>query len=145
MNEEETSPEGPGTFENVKLRGIPPKGKLTFFYIKNDGIVFAAEEQEAANGKYHRKFKFVGWSNGEMYLKTLRGAGLKRNQIIRKEDAEKLLRSAFDAELEEAKKNLKEARENNTRIPVPQRTEWHFDRSVPMKDREEITRKRYSQ
>lgn len=143
MIEEETSPEGPGTFESVKLRQLPLKGKLTFFYEKNDGIVFAAEEQEAANGKYRQKFKLVGWSNGETYLKIIKEAGLKKNQIIRKEEAEKLLRSAFDAELKAAKKNLREAKENNTRIPVPQRVEWHFDRSVPMQDREAISRGRY--
>ena len=45
---EEIAPEGPGEFDNVKLRRIPSRGKLTFFYKKNDGVVFAAEEQEAA-------------------------------------------------------------------------------------------------
>jgi len=136
--------EGPGDFSSVKVHKVPLRGKLTFFYQRKDGLIFAAEEQEAATGKYHRKFKFVGWSNGETYLKTIKEVGYRKNQLIPKEEAEKLLRDAFDAELNIAKKNLRIAREEGARIPIPRRAEWAFDRSVPMRDRDGISGGRYN-
>jgi len=142
---EEIAPEGPGEFDNVKLRRIPSRGKLTFFYKKNDGVVFAAEEQEAATGKYHKKFELIGWSNGEAYLKTIRDAGLRKNQLISKRIAEKLLKDAFDIELKIAKKNLRLTKKNNERVLTPKRLEWAFDTSVPEKDRYDISRGRYEQ
>lgn len=145
MIEKEIDESGPGEFENVKLRQVPLRGKLTFFYEKRDGLIFAAEEQEAATGKYYKKFKFIGWSDGNTYIKTLREAKLKKNQHIPKEEAEALLKKAFDAELKVAKKNLKVARKEGSRIPRPERAEWSFDSSVPERERANIAGGKYNQ
>jgi len=145
MIEKEIDENGPGEFDNVKLRQIPVRGKLTFFYEKQDGLIFAAEEQEAATGKYRSKFRFVGWSDGNTYLNTIRAAKLKKNQHIPKEEAEKLLKEAFDAELKVAKKNLRTAIKDGTRIPRPERIEWTFDASVPERDRYNIAGGKYKQ
>jgi hypothetical protein len=130
----------PGEFDNVKYKATPYQPKMTFFYEKNDETVFAAEEQEAANGKYNKKFRFLGWSNGQIYSQTIKAANLKKGQVISKDEAQVLLNSAFEAELKVAKSNLAEAKKNGTRIPRPMRTEWYFDGSVPEKDREYFAR-----
>lgn len=135
----------PGEFENVKFKNRPLKPKLTFFYQKRDGVIFAAEEQEAANGKYNKKFTFLGWSDGRAYLATLAAAKLKAGQVISKESASVILQSAFDAELKVAIKNLKDAKKNGTRIPRPSRIEWYLDSSIPPDKREEIAGKKYGQ
>jgi hypothetical protein len=138
MIEKEIDEMSPGEFDNVKFKNTLTKPKLTFFYEKNDETVFAAEEQEAANGKYNKKFKFVGWSDGLAYLSTIHAAKLRKGQVLPKEEAETLLRSAFEAELKVARKNLKDAKKNGTRIPRPSRVEWYFDSSVPEAERHNI-------
>src|SRR3990167_10470826 len=121
MIEQEIDKMSPGIGENVKYKGLKIKTKLTFFYEKDDETVFAAEEQEAATGNYNKKFRMVGWSDGSQYQKKITEAKLLRGQLIAKEQAENLLREAFDAELKLAKKNLKDAKKNGTFIPRPRR------------------------
>ena len=142
--ENEIDDNSPGEFDNVRFKSISNRTKLTFFYEKKDGSVFASEEQEAANGKYYKLFTLLGWSNGQTYFNFINKKKLKKGQVIQKEEAEKLLHSAFDAELKVAKKNMKEAKENNLRIPRPQRLEWAFDSSVPLKDRSQISGGHYN-
>jgi hypothetical protein len=139
MIEDTIDENSPGEFDNVKFRSILAQPKLTFFYEKNDDTVFAAEEQEAATGKYNKNFKLVGWSDGRTYLSTINAANLKKGQVVSKEEAEALLRSAFEAELTVARKNLKDAKDNGTRIPRPNRIEWYFDGSVPENERYNIS------
>lgn len=133
----------PGEFENVRYKASPYRPKLTFFYEKEDETVFAAEEQEAANGKYNKKFKLLGWSNGEAYIKTLKDNNLKKGQLLAKEEAQKILNLAFEAELKVAKFNLSEAKKNGTGILRPKRIEYYFDRSVPERERVNLAGNKY--
>ncbi len=139
--DEDVAPEGPGDFTNVKVNTSSRlRANKTFFFEKPNGKIFACEEQEAANAKYMSKLRFVGWSDGTTYIKTIRAANLKPGQVIPKEKAEELLRSAFDAELKRAKQNLAKAKKSGTSIPRPRRIEWSFDGSVPLDERNNITR-----
>lgn len=130
----------PGDFDNVKLNpsNVINRPKLTFFYQRPNGDIFATEEQEAATAKLWTKFAYVGWSNGTTHAKIIREANLKMNQLVSKEDAEKLLKKAFEAELVVAKENMKNAKLNQTPIVRPVREDWHFDGSVPMNERDKI-------
>lgn len=139
MDQEEIDDNSPGEFENVKVNTSSRlSANKTFFFEKKNDEVFACEEQEAAIGKYRSKFKFVGWSDGTTYIKTIQAAHYKPGQVIPKKEAEDLLRLAFDKELKVAKRNLKSAITNNTPVPRPRRVEWHFDGSVPEEDRSNI-------
>lgn len=141
---QEIDENSPGEFSNVRVNTtIVARPKLTFFYKKNNGEIFAAEEQESANGKYGRKFNFVGWSDGTTYQRVIKNVSFKRGELIPKEKAEALLKEAFDAELAVAENNLKEARELNKPVPVPRRVEWAFDSSVPEHERFNISKGTY--
>ena len=139
---EEIDENSPGVFENVKVnplgRNAMRKPRTTYFFEGQNGTVFAAEEQEVANRKYMKKLRFLGWSDGTTYAKTINDAQLKAGQVIPLEDAKKLLNDAFAAELEVAKKNLVEAKENNSVVPLPSLIEWYFDSSVPEHVRPQI-------
>ncbi|MCK9319385.1 hypothetical protein [Methanoculleus sp.] len=133
----------PGEFESVRFKSFPTKAKITFFYENRNGVPFAAEEQEAANGKYNKKFRFLGWSDGTKYVEVFKTAGLKKGQVISKEEAGKLLKLAFDSELKVAENNLAEARKNGTNVPRPQRVEYYFDGSVPERERLSMAGNKY--
>lgn len=139
MLDKEIDDNSPGDFDNVRVNpSVVMKPKLTFFYERPAGDVFAAEEQESANGKYWKKFKYVGWSDGTTYLKVIKDANFKRNEVIPKEKASALLKAAFDAELVVAKQNMVDAKKYVKTIPYPHRSEWAFDRSVPLHERNNI-------
>ena len=139
MIENEIDELSPGEFENVKYKGVLKKPSLTFFYERNDGLVFAAENQEAATGKYNKKFRFLGWSDGSTFIKTLQAAKLTKGQVVSKGTGEQLNREAFEAELKAAKKNLANAKKNGTQIPRPRRIEWFFDSSVPENEQRQLS------
>lgn len=145
MNEELPELPGFGEFDNVTPRKEAQKRPtLTFFYEKTNGEAFAAEEKEAANGKYQLKFRYLGWSDGTTHQKVIKEANIKSGQILSKEDARKLLLSAFDAELEKAKQNIADARANNTFIVTPEQTTHYFHNSVPLDVRNQLSQKHES-
>jgi hypothetical protein len=140
------SQEGPGEFENVQFKGSFLRTPvLVFFYKKANGNIFAADEQEASTQKYNNRFELIGWSNGENYNNILKNCGIKLNQVIPKNQAEKILRDAFNAELKVAQENLEMAKKEGRSMPKPKRIEWAFDNSVPPQDRQTLSGGKYIQ
>ena len=106
----------------VKLQQIE-RPKKTFFYEKEDGEVFACNEQEAA--LFGRNYRLIGVSDGTAYNDFIKNSGIKKNQVIPIQQAREILQGAFEAELAQAR-GKKER---------PQLQNVHFDTSFPMQQR----------
>lgn len=93
-----------------------------WFYQRPDGSVISLTEKEAYWVGKH--FFLLGCSDGKTYVKYI-NEHVKKEEIISKEDAGRIMQEAFDAELAVAKGKYKRPTFN----PV------HFDDSFPIEQR----------
>lgn len=84
----------------------PEQPVKTFFYQRQNGEIFACQNDEAATlmRSSHASFlKQLGASDGTTYYNYLLNCGVKAGERIPLEQAQDMLRAAFNAELEAAK------------------------------------------
>jgi hypothetical protein len=110
-------------------REIDMKPQRIFFYKRLDtDETFAWTEAEAAlmlKSNVKVLLRQIGCSNGAAYSNAIRSAGLKPGQIVKKSEAVKILKKAWDAELEAARGHYDDPKDNNV----------HFDDSFPIQQR----------
>lgn len=127
--------EGPGESETVKVKRVDRPKPVFFYEREQDGMVFAAEEQEAANMIKHTdkdlRPKYLGWSDGTAFVAVYRKHTVQVGKVYSREEAGKISKEAFAAELAVAKSNMKAAKENQTPIVRPSRMEDAVQGSIP--------------
>lgn len=124
------SGEFPESFEEVKMQPIP-KRQWRFFYERPDGSIIDCTEQEAASNikssQKFRNFRPIGVSDGQATIDYMMNCGYRAGQMVPIKKAQEIMRGAYEAELEAARKN------GNTR--QPQYNGVIFDSSFPMEQR----------
>lgn len=104
-----------------------PRKLQRFFWYKRvtDDRIICYTEREAAlwrsrGSSVRNILRLIGWSDGRAYSHVIRNCGVRVGQVIRFEQAQKILQDAHDAELKSAEGNIDE--------PDPQNI--HFDDSI---------------
>lgn len=115
-----------------KLRERDMQPMQIYFYRNinfDPPVTVVYDEQEAAfmeKSSWKHILRPIGRSNGSAYTKVIRECGVKPGSIIPREQAIKILKDAFEAEVAQAKKN--------GYVP-PQDQNVHFDKSFPLEQR----------
>src|SRR3990167_2514263 len=93
------------TKDGIPLKiGVIPKLEDMYFYERFDGSVIRLSEEDAA--RIHKKFKFIGMSDGTIYFNKLKE--LQKNfQNLTMAEIQESMRQAERDEVEHAKGNMK--------------------------------------
>lgn len=119
-----------GLMGRPRLREQDLQPQRIFFYerLNEPGRIFPLTEQEAAmmlKSSHAPILKQIGCSDGKTYSEFINNCGVQSGERIPLEQAQKILKDAWDAELEAARGHFAN--------PFPQNV--HFDGSFPVEQR----------